>query len=359
MDGDYMHEVFSICKKLQNNDIANRIKLLIYNMSISEELKDNEKVNNKGYGDFAYLAKHCNNEFHGFLFVDDTVETLDIPHPLRARHLVPEDRHLIEQGHKTLIRFTELCLNDIADKEKIVAESMNPYFQFKEVHVSEDVKPILSDEELQPAVAAFKKGIVYNALIKTNFTAVFKGMDLKTMHVLTEVTEREIGKSLIDKVEKDIIDFLHRIDPKMKNASDAIFAYSILMYALKESLRIACRMFYRAICGDNLFVLDNDNIINIETESSNSICRFYKVLTQGAYISLTQSDMGSILLMDCDTLHNTKIHVFGMLIAETINFDCEFGETAKYSIVTVNEELIYIQGLIDHILNVGLPIVVS
>ena len=49
--------------------------------------------------------------------------------------------------------------------------------------------------------------------------------------------------------------------------------------------------------------------------------------------------------------------VIGMIIAETLNFASEFGETAKYSFVTVDSEMIHIHPLVKEILRVGLPMV--
>lgn len=46
-----------------------------------------------------------------------------------------------------------------------------------------------------------------------------------------------------------------------------------------------------------------------------------------------------------------------MIIAETLNFASEFGETAKYSFVTVDSEMIHIHPLVKEILRVGLPMV--
>jgi len=38
---------------------------------------------------------------------------------------------------------------------------MNPYFLYKKIKISEDTKSLLSDDELMPAVYAFKKGATY------------------------------------------------------------------------------------------------------------------------------------------------------------------------------------------------------
>ena len=72
---------------------------------------------------------------------------------------------------------------------------------------------------------------------------------------------------------------------------------------------------------------------------------------------LSKKGLHAIILMDCDLPNDTHIHEFGMLIAETLNFASEFGETAKYSFVTVDSEMIHIHPLVKEILRVGLPMV--
>lgn len=144
---------------------------------------------------------------------------------------------------------------------------------------------------------------------------------------------------------------------RMRPISTAMLAFSILMLALKTSLKLSCRLLYRAICGVNLFILNNENIINIEKEATTAICKFYKVFSQDIAFDFAGGAMGSIILMDCDLPNDTHIHEFGMIIAETLNFASEFGETAKYSFVTVDSEMIHIHPLVKEILRVGLPMV--
>ena len=127
------------------------------------------------------------------------------------------------------------------------------------------------------------------------------------------------------------------------------------MLSLKTSLKISCHLLYRAICGIDLFVLNNDNIIKIEKITSTVLSKFYKVFAQDIQLDFSGSEMGSVLLIDCDLPHNIHIHEFGMLIAQTLNLVGEFGASAKYSFVTVNEELIHIHQLVGEVLRVGLP----
>ena len=234
---------------------------------------------------------------------------------------------------------------------------MNPYYLYKDVSISANVEALLSDEDMQSAATAFKNGTVYKALVSSNFTKIFCKLDVGAMHILVDTLEKEINKSLGEDVSTDLKKFSLKLGSGYDSAADVMLAFSILMLALKTSLKLSCRLLYRAICGANLFVLNNENIINIEKEATTAICKFYKVFSQDIEFDFAGGAMGSIILMDCDLPNGTHIHEFGMLIAETLNFASEFGETAKYSFVTVDSEMIHIHPLVKEILRVGLPMV--
>lgn len=357
MSTNFRSEVFKLCKKLLKNETSQEIGKMIHDMSVLVESRETGQRVTDSRNDFAYMAKHSNSEFHGFVFLDDNIEKIEIPHFFKPEHLSPEERTLIERGHRTLTRFVDLCLADIASESSGVAVSMNPYFLYKEVSISESATALLSDDEFMPAVSAFKNGTAYKALMEANFTKLFNRIDIKSMHTLIGVLEKEINNSLGEDVSKDLRDFSMKLHSKLNNITDVMFAFSVLMLALKISLKLACRLMYRAICGVDLFVLDDNNIINIERRTSTVVSEFYKVFAQDIQLDFSGSEMGSVLLIDCDLPQDTHIHEFGMLIAQTINLAGEFGESAKYSFVTVNEELIPIHSLVKEVLRVGLPFV--
>lgn len=357
MPSDFRREVFKLCKYLQKDETAKRIGTMIHDMSAVVESPKNRGAITNSKNDFAYIAKHNNTEFHGFLFLDDNIDKIELPKLFSPEHLLREERILLECGHKTLTRFVELCLSDIEHVSKRVAESMNPYFLYKDVKISSEAKSLISDEDLQAAVLAFKSGAVYSALIASKFTTMFDKFDDTATRALIGTLERDIKKSLGEDVDKDLRAFSLRLGSGLSNTTDVLLAFSILIFALKESLRLSCRMLYRAICGVDLFVLNNDNIINIENRVSTPVCELYKVFSQDISIDYSGSEIGSILLIDCDLPNEAHIHEFGMVIAETINFASEFGSTAKYSFITTNEEMIYLHLLIKAILRAGLPVV--
>lgn len=355
--GSFRKELFGLCNKLLKEDAAQEIKQLIYKMSVSKESVDTGETEKNIHGDFAQVAKHSNNEFHGYLFLDDNIGSINLPNFYTVEHLLADERALIEKGHKTLTRFVELCLSDINDKSSVIGELMNPYSNYKPVNISTESQSLLSDDVFHPAVDAFKDGKIYKLLVATDFTRLFEKIEKEQLRLLFGSVEHEINQSLGENVAKDLKEFSLKLNSKYSDINEVMLAIVILIVALKSSLSLACHLLYRAICGVDLFVLNNDNIISIEKNISTVLCQFYKVFSQDFMIDYSGSEMGSILLLDCDLPYDRHLHEFGMLISQTLNFAGEFGESAKYSFVTVDEEMIYIHHLTDAIMRIGIPVI--
>lgn len=354
MSNDFRSELFSLCKSIQEKDCAQQIRQLIYDLSV---VTAKTGIGNCKplHGDFAQVAQHSNNEFLGYLFLDENIDSISLPKFFKVEHLSTDEHALLERGHRTLIRLAELCLNDICSKSQVVAAAMHPYFLYKPIVISADASSFITDEEFQPVISAFKRGKVYQSLMATDFAALFGQIDIDHMRLLIGSIDKEISQSLSEDVARDIKEFSLKIDSKFNNITEVMFAFSVLISALRSSLALAFRILYRAICGVNLFVLNNDNIITIEKNTTTVLCHYYKVFSQDIAFDFSSSEMGSILLLDCDPPYGPHIHEFGMLVSQTINFAGEFGQSAKYSFVTVNEEMIYIHYLTNEILRIGLP----
>lgn len=108
MSTNFRTEVFKLCKKLQKDEASQKIRKMIYDMSVVIESNEIGEKFTDSRNDFAYMAKHSNTEFHGFIFLDENIEKIDIPNFFNVEHLSSAERILIEQGHKTLTRFIDL-----------------------------------------------------------------------------------------------------------------------------------------------------------------------------------------------------------------------------------------------------------
>lgn len=348
-------EIFKLCKKLQAAEGSHALAEFIKNLTITRENPETGELEGSKHGNFAYVAKQSKNQFHGYLFVDENIESINKQVPFGVENLLEEERKLVEVGHRTLVKFVDLCLSDLVVKTAVVAKSINPYSLFKKVNFDISGDTLLTDEEMKPAAEAFKHGKLYQALIKSDLTKLFENVSLDDMIMLIEMTGKEIQKSYDDNSNSDIDKFSSRNINGYQNIQDVMLSVSILIFALKESLRMACNLLYEAICGDDLIVLNNDNIISIDSKSSNRVVERYKVLIQDWIFRISGDGMGSVLLIDCETMHGDKIHEFGMIIASTINFSGDMGSTTKYTFLSINEELINIHIITDFILKKDLP----
>lgn len=351
MSTNFRAEVFEICKKLQKNDESQKVGRLINDMATISKTEGNEVPNINSYNNFSMIAESQNTEFHSYLFLDDNIETIELPKFLKINHLSSQDRTMIERGHKTITTFIDLCLAEIREKSEVVADSLNPYFLHRNVNVAKGVRGLLSEQDLKPAVDAFKKGRAYKAFMSTNIAEVFEN-NVENFRSVVAIMEKQIEHSLGKNVSPEIKEFSEKLGFNLTEANDIVFAYCVLLVGLRESLKTSSRLLYSAIRGSNLVVLNNNNIISIETIVSTVVSRFYKIFIQEENLNYFSSEIGSILLIDCELSNGNHIHEFGMLVAQTVTLTGEFGPSAKYSIVTVDEELIHIHHLIERIIEV-------
>ena len=353
MSTNFRAEVFEICKKLQKNDESQKVGRLINDMATISKTEGNEVPNINSYNNFSMIAESQNTEFHSYLFLDANIETIELPKFLKINHLSSQDRTMIERGHKTITTFIDLCLAEIREKSKVVADSLNPYFLHRNVNVAKGVRGLLSEQDLKPAVDAFKKGRAYKAFMSTNIAEVFEN-NVENFRSVVAIMEKQIEHSLGKNVSPEIKEFSEKLGFNLTEVNDIVFAYCVLLVGLRESLKTSSRLLYSAIRGSNLVVLNNNNIISIETIVSTVVSRFYKIFIQEENLNYFSSEIGSILLIDCELSNGNHIHEFGMLVAQTVTLTGEFGPSAKYSVVAVDEELIHIHHLIERILEAKL-----
>ena len=350
----FRNKVFDLCKFLLGCDLAKSVGAVIHGISAGHRNADGS-MNEDWHGDYAQIAQHNGNQFHSYLFIDENLDTLNLPSIFSVKHLSKVERLLIERGHNTLLRLVDLCLKDIGNESEYVAQMLNPYFLFKEVQRDQSATSLLTDEQLLASVNAFKAGSAYTALFKSKFFDFFRSIDKRTVIGLLSAIDKEIRESLSGDISTDLEQFSRKLYSSIDNVSDALYSVALIMYAVRASLGIACQMLFIAICGGNLKVLNNENIISIKSHS-NVVFKQYEILSQGIQLGVMGSDIGSILLIDCDYYNKIHLHEFGMVTVTTISFSGEMGETTKFSVATVNEELINIHSITDRIIDIGLPV---
>jgi hypothetical protein len=351
----FRNEMFTLCQILQKKETTEQVACLMHDLFVTVENKNTGFVKKNLHGNFASVASHSNNQFHGFLFVDDNAGSLDMPYPLAIEKLALDERKLIEIGHRTLMRFIDLCLEDIKKQNDLLANAISPYYLYKGIEFEMQGEQLLSDIEMREAVCAFKDSKAYQALIGSDACTVFSKLDNENMLGLISSFEKEIIHCYTNIIPEDIKRFSMQTIGHYKDAPSVMYAMSVLLIAIREALRAAVQMMFEAICKCDLLVLNNDNIINIESRESNCICEVHKTLIQG--ISLSR--MGDILLIDCDLPHEVHIHQFGIITATTCSLIGEMGDTTKYVYTIVDDDLNPIYNITNSIIRAGLPKIVK
>lgn len=360
MSQSFRNEIFTLCKELQKNENIKEISNTIKSLKFTKRDIATGEIPKNLHGDFAQLADQNNSQFHGYLFVDDNADKIQKSAFISIKHLSAEERCEIEKGHKTLTRFIDLCLSDIRNKSSIIGDAISPYYLYRSVVVSDDSSSLLDDGAYDLAVNAFKNGRLYKALYSADLDNLARILNTENLQLVISEIEKEFNAAYVDEIPPNLNAFAMRLLNKELNAPDILYAYAIVIYALKESLRMACQLLYDAICGGNLVVLNNDNLIKIENRVSSQICEHYKAFVQGIIFSIVGNLIGDILLIDCDISTDEHIHKFGMVTSTTLQFSREFGETSKISFVVVDDEMIPIFNITNTILRHGLsPIVIS
>ncbi|MBQ2643110.1 MAG: hypothetical protein IJF94_04840 [Eubacterium sp.] len=347
----FRSEVFDACKKLQKNEKIEKIQELLNKLNTISDNQNTKSITNKMNGDFAMVARQFGSQFHGYLFVDDNVESINSQPPFAVEKLSNEDRKLFEICHGTIMAVVKKCLEEITLKSPNIGNVMNPYSLLKEVEYDTNSEMLLSDEDIEKIATSFRGSEVYKSFYNSNILKEVEKNDVNNLRMIVGSLEKSISKDYFDPTNSNIEVLWKNISDGSIGNGGRVFGTIIILYALRFSLSVACQLLYEAICGMRLIIIDNNNLINIETNQSNCIGEFYKVLVQGGFSTSASGGIGEVALLDCELSNDRKIHEFGFILQSTISFNREMGDTSKYSITVLNDELINISQIVESILS--------
>lgn len=342
----FRNAVFKLCQDMEKSKSAQEVASVMKKISLIKE-DENSVINTNPYGNFDYIAKHSRNQFHGYLFLDENLDKIALPKSMIAKHLTKNDRNIIEKGYLTILKFVSFCLRDIQKKYPMVAESISPYFLYKEVDYNKNIELILSEEKLLVAANEFKKNKVYKKVVTSEIGNIIEDMDIDLLRELIDTFDKEIVEAELDNESEHLKKFSMKLSDEIYKIEDYLTAYIILICSLRKSLTIACQMLYKSICGGNLVVLDNDNLISIDARNHNFICNKYKVIAQDIFFDV----IGDLLVIDCEDYSGSNIKDFGYVIQGTMKFSDETGYITKLSFVVVDHFLNPIKNITDKVIN--------
>lgn len=334
----FRDEIFALCKKIQKCEAQKEMAILMCKLSESEIQKDNESSHLKMNDNYTMLVRHYGNQFMGYLYVDENIDTFSLPIALKISHLNKQQREKIEQAHNTLLLFVDKCLEDINKKYAIVGNMLNPYSGYKQIQIHTKNTMLLSSSDLENAASAFQQGKLYKKLVEGNCYRLLEKIPKESLEAIMEKIAREMNDSVFDNISKDIYHLSISLSNQDERIDSIVFAYLVLIFALRRTLAISCQLLYEAICGDDLIVLDNNSIISYD-RNSNILYKKRIVLAQGIFYNKFSSLANSIILVDCSLSEEEHIHEFGWLVEITDSWSQSMGNTTKFVLVEVDDEL--------------------
>lgn len=335
--------VFNLCKKCLNNPQSLKIRELIHDISIINNKNDSYScaLSKPSHGDLAYISEHKRIQFLGYLLTDESVEEINKNDAFSATHLSENERYIMETAYLSIKFFIDTCIKDLKNRFPHAYSLINPYGIYISPQLKTKADSIFSEGDLQECANAFKNGKLYKRIVDNDTMFILENATEDVIKSLSVVFDNQFTNDLSNTtVETE--EFIRKLQIANPTAADVLYLYGVYCYALKTSLRNAIQMIYEAILGKEFLVLNNDNIIKIEPTSVSEVYEKTSILCQdiliGHCVGLT-TNVGSIVLLDCNYATDYHIKKFGYVISETINFGGEFGESTKLQIVIVDEDL--------------------
>lgn len=350
---NFRNEIFQLCKKIQKNSDTNEISNLIHDFSI---VKEGEDYNTKNC-DFKQVASHSRNQFYGYLYTNEhTDEYLTIfPH---IRPLTTNEYKIIAKGHSTIIFLIEECISEFKERFPSIYFALHPYSKYKSIKPI-DTPPILEPSDYNNAINSFKSSDLYQKLYNSNINVILNEFDNNHIGMMFSVLEKEIDNCPLHILPESINNFMKCIHTDYKDMPDIIMAEILLILGLRKALENASSLLFTALVGEDLIVLDNNNIITIDKNFSNILHKVFQISCNDIFLARADNTVGNILLIDCIPSEKNHIHEFGFITSYTATWSQEVGNTSKITAITVDDTLNPIYTLTNEIIKKEFPPVIN
>lgn len=347
----FRDEIFQLCKTAQKSDETKLISELIKGLSL---VKDGEEYN-LGRANFNHIAKYSNNQFYGYLCANDHIEEYKSVFP-QIVPLSSEEVHILSKAHATIMMLIHGCLDDFKNNFPKLYFYLNPYWNYKPINsMHEKNSSILEKSNYQKAISAFKASELYQKLYTSNINEIFESFTDGDIQKMFAVFDHEMRNCPIGRIPESIDNFTKCLFTGYKSVPEILIAEIILIFAVRKSLGSACSLLFSALVGEDIIVLNNDNIISIDKIFSNALQKVITISCNDVFLSRATNIVGDILLIDCSPNANCHMHEFCFINSYTLNFDQEMGYTSKFTMAAIDDSLNPIYLLTDAIIKKDFP----
>ncbi len=350
MNIGFRKAVFNLCRKCMDNPSSKIIANLIHDISYVNDTTDGMLGSVKpSHGDFAYISSSNRIQFLGYLLTDESVELINKQKPFHVVPLSEDERKIMEMAYLTIQFFIDSCTKNMRQKYKKASILINPYLNYTIPRLKTDAESFLSSDDLDECVKEFESINIYRKLIE-NDALYFIENDEAAIRSIDAALVRQFSRDY-SSVSNETKSIVYTLDAGRISTENVLMIYPIYCLALRKSIENAIQMLFEAITGDELIVLNNDNLISVDGEKKDLVYTRYTVLCQDLIFRKTGSNIGSLVCLDYDRNDNDHIKKFGNIYSETINMMGEFGQTSKMTIITVDDDLNPFYSLTNRILD--------
>ena len=348
---DFRTAVFHLCKKCAKNKTAIEIRELIHSISTAKGHSEDssQSILEPSHGDLAYISSQKRIQFLGYLLTDESVESINQIPMFHATHLDKNERNLIEIAHLSINFFIQSCIEEIVQKYPKASILINPYSNYREPKICTAAGSFLTDLDIEECVTAFKSSKIYRKIIENDTLCFLHQASEEAIRALNATLDKQL-RSDYSTISDETKQMIQLVDSGSISIRELAVVYNVYCYALQKSLENAAQMLFEAMMGENLIVLDNENIINVYEEQKDLVYERYTVLCQDIFLDHSFSSLESIVLLNCEMAEDYLIKKFGKVFSQTLSLDQEFGPSTKISFVTVDEELNTIHSLTDYLI---------
>lgn len=346
---DFRSEVFKLCKVIQKNTETDNVNDTYLKLFTS---KDTESAMPQ-YSFFHEAARHGNNQFYGYLYANEHTDDYKKVLP-GITPLSEEDIQVFARAHATIYGLVNACVKELRVSNPKIANVLDPYSKYRPIAAPEG-DSFLDEKEYEKAAKAFRESRLYKKLMDSSINDFMEELKPEDIHTMFMVFEKEVVASPLDVVPESIKPIEKCMVTRFEKMEEILLAETLIIFSLQKSLENACSLLYTALIGNDLLVFNNDNIINIDKNYSNSLRRVIQLSTIGIFLNGKSSTVGDITLVDCDPYPEHRMHEFGVIQSYSASFNEEMGNTSKVTIMVVDDLLNPYYLLTNRIIGMAFP----
>ena len=332
----FRNRMFEFCNLLKDSELRHEISKTIKSIS---KTKDDGDI----YQSTIPMALGSQRlQFFGYLLIDEKIDEEIKQEQIfkNIKHLTAEERNIMEIGHMLILSFIDKALEDIKNFSKTIARVIHPYYGYDKLRFfDKNIKDIpIKESDLEKYTRSFRMSSLSRAIKSSQEWNFIKELSEDELYGLLEVIKRDINKVAF----KDVPEFLREFSLKkfsgQGDSTQLMMEQILTLFAIRETIELAIQMIFTTLCGKDLIVFDNDNIITIDEDFSNTMTEGLTIFSVDSIMGLDRI-VGNLALVTCSQGEDFKIKKFGRIDEVKVNFLHEEGDTLKCKIRVIDENL--------------------